>query len=141
MSRTSRRSDAGVKPTFRIVSKSMSAEVLHRTLRREPHRARAHHHHRLRDLRLGLSSFKEEEAQKNAAMIHASDRVVVLADSSKFGTPSLHRICDIRDVHMIVTDTDVDPALVEKLEDRGVAVYCLDVRTAQSAVDRRRGQQ
>jgi DeoR family transcriptional regulator, aga operon transcriptional repressor len=92
------------------------------------------------DLRLGLSTFNEEEAQKNAAMIRASDRVVVLADSSKFGTPSLHRICDIRNVDVIVTDTDVDPTLVRQLEGVGVAVHCVDVRTGQRALGRRRAR-
>lgn len=92
------------------------------------------------DLRLGLSTFNEEEAQKNAAMIRASDRVVVLADSSKFGTPSLHRICDIRKVSVIVTDTDVDPALVQQLEALGVAVHCVDVRTGQRNVGRRKAR-
>ncbi len=90
------------------------------------------------DLRLGLSTFNEEEAQKNAAMIRASDRVVVLADSSKFGTPSLHRICDIRRAQVIVTDTGVDPVLVQQLERLGVAVHCIDPRTGQRAATRRR---
>ena len=92
------------------------------------------------DLRLGLSTFNEEEAQKNAAMIRASDRVVVLADSSKFGTPSLHRICDIRKVSIIVTDTDVDPVLVQELEALGVAVHCVDARTGQRGVARRKAR-
>ena len=92
------------------------------------------------DLRLGLSTFNEEEAQKNAAMIRASDRVVVLADSSKFGTPSLHRICDIRKIHMIVTDTDVDPGLVEQIEELGVAVHCVDPRTGTRAAGRRKAR-
>lgn len=90
------------------------------------------------DLRLGLSTFKEEEAQKNAAMIRASDRVVVLADSSKFGTPSLHRICDIRKIHMIITDTDVDTALVGHIEELGVAVHCIDPRTGTRTAGRRK---
>ena len=92
------------------------------------------------DVRLGLSTFNEEEAQKNAAMIRASDRVVVLADSSKFGTPSLHRICDIRKVNVIVTDTDVDPALVQQLEGLGIVVHCVDAHTGQRAVGRRKAQ-
>jgi DeoR family galactitol utilization operon repressor len=85
-----------------------------------------------------FDTFNEEEAQKNAAMIRASDRVVVLADSSKFGTPSLHRICDIRKAHLIVTDTEVDPVLVEQLEALGVAVHCVDARTGQRAANKRR---
>lgn len=90
------------------------------------------------DLRLGLSTFNEEEAQKNVAMIRACDRVVVLADSSKFGTPSLHRICDVRKVQIIVTDSEVDPALVQQIEALGVAVHCVDSRTGERTTTRRR---
>jgi DeoR family transcriptional regulator of aga operon len=83
------------------------------------------------DLRLGLSTFNEEEARKNVAMIGASDRVIVLADSSKFGTPSLHRICNIERVNVLVTDTDVDPALVKDIEALGVEVHCVDPQRAE----------
>lgn len=92
------------------------------------------------DLRVGLSTFNEEEAQKNATMIRASDRVIVLADSSKFGTPSLHRICDIRNVHMIVTDTDVDVTLAQQIEDLGVAVHCVEPSTGSRSMARRKAR-
>jgi DeoR family transcriptional regulator, aga operon transcriptional repressor len=89
------------------------------------------------DLR-GLSTFSEEEARKNAAMIRASDRVVVLADSSKFRTPSLHRICDIRRVNIVVTDTDVDPALAKDIEALGVEVHRVDPKNGRRAMGARR---
>lgn len=86
------------------------------------------------ELRTGVSTFNEEEAQKNAMMIRASDRVIVLADSSKFGTPSLHRICDIRSIDIVVTDADVELALVKKFEDLGVAVHCVDPSTGTRSI-------
>jgi DeoR/GlpR family transcriptional regulator of sugar metabolism len=43
----------------------------------------------------------------------AGDRVPLLAESWKFGTPSLHRICDVRNMHVVFTDTEVDPVLVQ----------------------------
>jgi DeoR family transcriptional regulator of aga operon len=90
------------------------------------------------DLRLGLSTFSEEEARKNAAMIRASDRVIVLADASKFGTPSLHRICDIRRVNIVITDTDVDPALAKELETLGVEVHRVDPKNTRRPIGVRR---
>jgi DeoR family transcriptional regulator, aga operon transcriptional repressor len=90
------------------------------------------------DLRLGLSTFSDEEARKNAAMIRASQRVIVLADSSKFGTPSLHRICDIRRVNVVVTDTDIDPALAKDIETLGVEVHLVDPKSAKRPTGGRR---
>jgi DeoR family transcriptional regulator, aga operon transcriptional repressor len=90
------------------------------------------------DLRLGLSTFSEEEARKNAAMIRASARVIVLADSSKFGTPSLHRICDIGRVNVVVTDTDADPALAKDIEALGVEVHRVDPKTGRRPAGVRR---
>jgi DeoR family galactitol utilization operon repressor len=92
------------------------------------------------DLRMGLSTFNEEEAEKNATMIRASNRVIVLADSSKFGTPSLHRICDIRSVQMIITDTDVNVTLAQQIEELGVAVHCVDPSTGLRAVARHKAR-
>ena len=57
--------------------------------------------------RAGLSTFSEEEAHLTRAMIDSASRVVVLADSSKFRSPSLHKICDITDVDILVTDSSI----------------------------------
>lgn len=71
----------------------------------------------------GLSTFNEEEAHQNAAMILVSRRIVVLADSSKFRAPGLHRFCDIERIHAIVTDTGLDEDVATSIEARGVAVH------------------
>lgn len=55
----------------------------------------------------GLSTYGEEEAHLNRAMIRAGKRVVVLVDSSKFKSPALHHICDLSDVDVIVTDSNL----------------------------------
>lgn len=55
----------------------------------------------------GISTFNEEEAHLNRAMIRASKRVVVLADASKFKGPALHHICDLSDIDVIVTDSTI----------------------------------
>lgn len=57
----------------------------------------------------GLSTYGEEEAHLNRAMIRASKRVVVLVDSSKFKSPALHHICNLSDVDIIVSDSNLSP--------------------------------
>ncbi|MGK5170057.1 DeoR/GlpR family DNA-binding transcription regulator [Geodermatophilus sp. CPCC 205761] len=70
----------------------------------------------------GFSTPDEAEASVKRAMIRAGQRVVVLADSSKLGREHLVRFAAPADVDVLVTDADVDPALVVRLEDAGVEV-------------------
>lgn len=71
----------------------------------------------------GLSTFNEDEAHQNTAMIQVSRRVVVLADSTKFRAPGLHRFCEIERIHTIITDTGLGDDVVAAIEARGVAVH------------------
>ena len=77
----------------------------------------------------GLSTFLEDEAHQTLAMVEASARVIVLADRTKFMKPSLHRICDLDRVDVLVTDLDPDDPMIRRIEDRGVEVLV----TAQTA--------
>ncbi|MFV0409877.1 MAG: DeoR/GlpR family DNA-binding transcription regulator [Paracoccus sp. (in: a-proteobacteria)] len=53
----------------------------------------------------GLSTFAEEEAHLNRAMIRAARRVVVLADASKFRAAALYPICDLAAVDILICDS------------------------------------
>lgn len=75
---------------------------------------------------VGLSTFNEDEAHQNLAMIAASERVVVLADSSKFSSPALHRICEIKRVHTIITDNRLPQETRSLIEEMGVELICAD---------------
>jgi DeoR/GlpR family transcriptional regulator of sugar metabolism len=55
-------------------------------------------------------------------MIEASQRCVVMADSSKIGTKALVSVCSIDDVDVVVTDRDVRSSDVDWLKERGVDV-------------------
>jgi DeoR family transcriptional regulator, aga operon transcriptional repressor len=79
----------------------------------------------------GLSTFNEVEAHHNAAMVNVSERVIVLADSTKFRAPSLHRICHIDQIHTIVTDTGLPDDLAELVEAKGVKLFRVDAREAR----------
>jgi len=74
----------------------------------------------------GLSTFNEVEAHQNAAMVNVSARVIVLADSTKFRAPSLHRICHIDRIDTIVTDSGLPDELAELIEKRGIKLYRVD---------------
>jgi DeoR family transcriptional regulator of aga operon len=45
-----------------------------------------------------------------------------LADASKFRAAAFCRICEMRDIHEMITDDRADPAEIERLRDQGVVV-------------------
>jgi DeoR family fructose operon transcriptional repressor len=70
----------------------------------------------------GFSTPDETEAATKRAMIHAAQRVVVLADSSKLDREYLVRFADASAVDVLVTDDQADPALIAELEKQGLEV-------------------
>lgn len=70
----------------------------------------------------GLSTFREDEAHQNRAMIEASERIIVLADSTKFGKTRLHRICATERVSILVTDLPPEHDAACRIRDHGVRV-------------------
>ena len=78
------------------------------------------------DIELGISTFNENEAHQSAAMMATCKRVIVLADSSKFTSPSLHRICTLDRIDTIVTDSGLDESLAHTISARGTRVIRVD---------------
>lgn len=74
------------------------------------------------DLDFGFSISNLTEANINQKMIHTSQIVVVLADSSKFGKRGIGKICELEQVQYIVTDSGISESLVKGLEEKGVKV-------------------
>jgi DeoR family transcriptional regulator of aga operon len=83
---------------------------------------------------LGLSTFNEEEAHQNAAMMEVSQRVIVLVDSSKFRAPGLHRFCNIDQIDIIVTDSNVPDAVASRLSDQGVTLLIADPNSPDNEI-------
>ena len=67
------------------------------------------------DPNAGLTSPNLLEAEVNAAMVKASGRLVVLADSSKYGLIGLAGICPLSAIHTLVTDSGLSPASLTAL--------------------------
>jgi DeoR/GlpR family transcriptional regulator of sugar metabolism len=69
------------------------------------------------------------EVPARRAMIAASDKVVLLADKSKFPGTGMVKICGPEDLDVLVTDATTDDATCTALDEAGVRV----VRTAPEA--------
>jgi DeoR/GlpR family transcriptional regulator of sugar metabolism len=64
----------------------------------------------------GLSTTNLPEAQMIRQMIESSSRLIVVADSSKFGRGNFVHICDLAEVSTLVTEQEPDPQLREALD-------------------------
>lgn len=74
------------------------------------------------DTERGLTTQDPEEAAVKSAMCRAARRVVVLADSSKFGRDYLVSFADLDRVDAMVTDARPTGALAAALDARGIEV-------------------
>ena len=75
----------------------------------------------------GLTTTNMLEASLSRAMIDAAQKVVVLADSSKFGRRGFSKICDLESVDRIITDNRVQPLYLDRLRERGIEVTVVEV--------------
>jgi len=62
------------------------------------------------------------EVEVKRAMLQASRKVILVADSSKFGVSALVRIAPLSAIHQLVTDDNLPPAALSALEAAGLEV-------------------
>lgn len=74
------------------------------------------------DLEFGLTTTNMLEAALNRVMMNAAQKVIVLADSSKFGRRGFSKICDLEAVDRIITDNGIQPLYLDRLRERGIEV-------------------
>ncbi len=70
----------------------------------------------------GLTTPYREEAALKQAMIRAARRVVALVDHSKIGHDHFIRFAAWSDIDVLVTNTEVDPTVIEAIEATGTTV-------------------
>jgi DeoR family transcriptional regulator of aga operon len=75
----------------------------------------------------GFTTHHAVEAHTNRALLRAADRVIVVADSSKFGKRGFAKISEISSASDVVTDAEVSPEDVEAIERLGPTVHVVDV--------------
>ena len=74
------------------------------------------------DLDFGFSITNISEASLNKKMIESADKLVILADGSKFGRRGLGKICDFEAVRYVVTDKEAPAKFIKELEEKGIQV-------------------
>lgn len=72
---------------------------------------------------IGVTTAEPYEIYMKKAAIDASERKILLSDSSKFGKAWYAKYCEIDDFDTIISDTDLDPEYKAMIEDKGITLY------------------
>ena len=72
------------------------------------------------DLDYGSTNSNIGEALLNIKMIEASQRTIIMADSSKFGRRGFGRICNLDRIDVIITDSGITASVARAIEDAGI---------------------
>lgn len=74
------------------------------------------------DVERGITTLEPEESAVSQVMIRQAKRVVVVADSTKFGLVSPACICPVQSIHTLVTDAGIPGEVHRQLTGIGVEV-------------------
>jgi DeoR family transcriptional regulator of aga operon len=74
------------------------------------------------DMDIGITTSNMAEAHLNQHMMRIAHEVIVLADSSKFGRRGFGKICNINQVHRIITDHDAPHNFIQIIEEMGIEI-------------------
>ena len=55
-------------------------------------------------------------------MLSAAARSVIVADHTKFGRVALARICDLKEVSLLITDKGIEPEIMTRMKKLGIQV-------------------
>jgi DeoR/GlpR family transcriptional regulator of sugar metabolism len=74
----------------------------------------------------GIYNINQMMADMDSTMMKSADRVILLADSSKFGRGGLARVCDLNNVNTIITDRGLDKNWKKRFESSSTEVIIAD---------------
>ena len=80
------------------------------------------------DFDFGISTTDLREAELNRQMMLTAQKIIVLADSSKFGRRGFAKIANLEDIDVIITDSQVSPAVVRRIEELGIELIIAEGR-------------
>ncbi|MEG0961671.1 MAG: DeoR/GlpR family DNA-binding transcription regulator [Lachnospiraceae bacterium] len=75
----------------------------------------------------GIGDYHMEETNLRRHYVEHAQKVIALADYSKFGVKTLNHVCDIKNIDILVTDQEADKKLIAELRRRGVQVIAAHV--------------
>jgi len=73
-------------------------------------------------LERGMSEANEQQARMKELMVSSADTVYVMVDYSKFGSQAFTRFSDLDSIDYVITDSQVDQAIVQQLSERSLKV-------------------
>ncbi|HIS68355.1 MAG TPA: DeoR/GlpR transcriptional regulator [Candidatus Gallacutalibacter stercoravium] len=73
-------------------------------------------------LREGLTDYGFGLIAVKKKMMSIAQEVILLADSSKFDTASLVKVCDLNRLNLIITDSKLNPAVLERYRLEGIEI-------------------
>lgn len=74
------------------------------------------------DLDFGISISNLPEATLNQKMLQTSQKIVILADHTKFGRRGVGKVCNLEDIDLIITDKKTSREYIKQLEELGIKV-------------------
>ncbi|MDR1876994.1 MAG: DeoR/GlpR family DNA-binding transcription regulator [Flavobacteriaceae bacterium] len=74
------------------------------------------------DLDFGLSTSNSTEAHLNKVMIECSEKVIILADSTKINKRGFGKICDLDKVDVLITDSEISEKDLNAFEEHGIEI-------------------
>jgi DeoR/GlpR family transcriptional regulator of sugar metabolism len=74
----------------------------------------------------GITSPDEEEAFLKKKMMSCARKVILLADCSKFEKEFLHRVCDLADIDLIITDQYPNETVMEKIRENNIRLFVVE---------------
>lgn len=72
------------------------------------------------DIGMGITESNEKDSEIKRALFASADRRILAVDSTKFDKISFVRVCDIKEVDTIVTDSAPSERWVEHLKEKGI---------------------
>ncbi len=68
------------------------------------------------DLEFGVSNSTLQEAEIKAQAIASSDKVILIADSTKFNKVALSQVCELNAIDTLITDNKADSSILQQLK-------------------------
>lgn len=79
--------------------------------------------------RFGLMKNDIMQVQAERKLLTLAERVVALVDSSKFSVSAAHSLCELSNVHTLITDRGLDDTSAKMLASHNIKVVMVDVST------------
>lgn len=74
------------------------------------------------DPEYGFTDSHHEEAVVSRTMLRQAKRRIVVADHSKFGVLAPYRLCEVHEIHTLVTDSGVDEDTLRPYLEKGIEI-------------------